>query len=139
MRRMTPTELAERYTAAWNEPDPDRRRAAVRDLWTEDAVILLQPPQEVVAAAGDLAVGATFRVRGHAEIERRVTRAYDLFIAPGENVFRARGDAQKLDDVVKWGWEMVPVGGDEVLGSGVEIAIVDGDGRITAGYQFIDP
>jgi hypothetical protein len=34
---------------------------------------------------------------------------------------------------------MVPAGGDEVLGGGLELVVLDRDGRITADYQFIDP
>ena len=42
-----PNELAERYTAVWMEPDGDRRRKAIADLWSEDAIHVLQPTQEV--------------------------------------------------------------------------------------------
>ena len=42
----TPTELAERYVALWNEPDPERRRATVRAIWSEDGGQILAPPQE---------------------------------------------------------------------------------------------
>jgi len=136
---MTATELAERYAAVWNEPDPDARRRAIETLWTEDALVLLQPPLEMVATADNLAVAPSLRVRGHAELEARVTRAYEQFVAPDGNVFRARPDAQRLDDVVKFGWEMVPAGGDEILGGGLTVVKVDRDGRITHDYQFIDP
>ena len=37
-----PNELAERYTAVWMEPDGDRRRKAIADLWSEDAIHILQ-------------------------------------------------------------------------------------------------
>lgn len=42
-----PKELADRYMALWNEPDPERRRAAIAELFTEDAAYLLQPPREL--------------------------------------------------------------------------------------------
>lgn len=136
---MTATELAERYSAVWNEPDPDARRRQIAALWSEDALVLLQPPLEMIAAADDLAVAPSLRVRGHAELDARVTRAYEQFVAPDGNVFRARPDAQRLDDVVKFAWELVPAGGDEVLGSGMTVVMVDRDGRITHDYQFVDP
>ena len=41
------TELADRYVALWNEPDPDRRRQLIAGLWTEDGSHILQPPQEI--------------------------------------------------------------------------------------------
>jgi hypothetical protein len=40
-------ELAAKYMALWNEPDADRRRLLVAELWTEDARHILQPPQEI--------------------------------------------------------------------------------------------
>jgi hypothetical protein len=136
---MTATELAERYAAVWNEPDPERRREAIAALWSDDALVLLQPPSEMIEAADGLGVAASLRVRGHAELERRITLAYEQFVAAGGNVFRARPDAQRLDDVVKFGWEMVPADGDEVLGGGLELVVLDRDGRIATDYQFIDP
>jgi hypothetical protein len=42
-------------------------------------------------------------------------------------------------DTVKLAWEMVPAGGGEVAGSGVDFLVLDGDGRIRRDYQFIDP
>jgi len=29
-------QLADRYVALWNEPDPERRRRMIAELWTED-------------------------------------------------------------------------------------------------------
>ncbi|MYQ79422.1 MULTISPECIES: hypothetical protein [unclassified Streptomyces] len=40
-------DLTDRYVAVWNEPDAERRRAAVRALWSADAVHVLRPPQEI--------------------------------------------------------------------------------------------
>jgi hypothetical protein len=37
-----PTELVERYAAIWNEPDAARCRHAVTELWSEEAVHILQ-------------------------------------------------------------------------------------------------
>jgi hypothetical protein len=85
-------ELADRYVAVWNEPDADVRRKAVEQLWTEDGVHLLEPPEEVVKRADELAISATFEARGHAELVRRVSRAYDEFVAPGQFEFRRHGD-----------------------------------------------
>src|SRR5262245_41393959 len=136
MCRMTPQDIAERYSAVWTEPDPEARRRAIAEVWAEDAVVLLQPPLEMKATAAELGVAPSLRVRGHAKLETRVTRAYEQFIAPGEAVFRSRPDAQRLDDVVKFAWEMVPVGGDEVLASGMHVVVVGRDDRIVEDYQF---
>jgi hypothetical protein len=55
-----PNELAGRYVAIWTEADPERRRAAIAESWTEDAVHILEPPQEAREAAAALDINATF-------------------------------------------------------------------------------
>jgi hypothetical protein len=50
-----PQEIADRYSALWNEPEPNLRREGVRALWTlNGAQVLLDPPQETRAAADQL-------------------------------------------------------------------------------------
>ncbi|WP_327001702.1 hypothetical protein OHA72_42245 [Dactylosporangium sp. NBC_01737] len=131
--------LTDRYVAVWGEPDADRRRAAVRELWSDDAVHVLQAPQELRQAAAGLGFDRlVLEARGHAELESRVARAYHEFVAPGTYVFRARGDADRLRDVVKFRWEMVPRDGGAPAGSGLEILVLGADGRIVGDYQFIE-
>jgi hypothetical protein len=48
---MNHIELVDRFVAIWNEPSAERRRTMVRELWTEDALNVFQPPQEVLDAA----------------------------------------------------------------------------------------
>jgi hypothetical protein len=38
-------QLTDRYLALWNEPDADRRRRILAELWTADGSQILQPPQ----------------------------------------------------------------------------------------------
>src|SRR5215208_4019927 len=132
-----PNELAERYTAVWMEPDGDRRRKAIADLWSEDAIHILQPTQEVYEAAAERAVNPTWQVRGHGELEARVTSAYEDFVATGQMSFRSRQGAKRLGDVVTWRWEGVSPDG-EVLGAGLEFVILAADGRIATDYQFVE-
>src|SRR5215216_5700589 len=130
-------QLAERYTAVWMEPDADRRRRMIAELWSEDAIHILQPTQEVYEAADERAVNPTWQVRGHDELEARVTSAYEDFVATGQMTFRSRDGAKRLGDVVTWRWEGVsPVG--EVLGAGLEFVILAADGRIATDYQFVE-
>ena len=131
--------LTERYVAVWNEPDKECRHAAVRKLWAADAVHVLQPPQEMRQAAERLGFDRLFlQARGHDALELRVTRAYEEFVAPGTFVFRSRGDADRLHNVVKFRWEMVPCAGGDAAGVGLEILMLGADGRVVSDYQFIE-
>ncbi|GAA1637154.1 hypothetical protein ACFQY4_18985 [Catellatospora bangladeshensis] len=131
--------FTDRYVAVWSEPDAERRRAAVRELWSADAVHVLQPPQEMRQAAEGLGFDRlVLEARGHDALEVRVTRAYEEFVAPGTFVFRSRGDVDRLHDVVKFRWEMAPRAGGDVAGVGLEILVLGADGRIVSDYQFIE-
>ena len=52
--------------------------------------------------------------------------------------FRPRDNADRLGNVVKFNWEMVPTGGGEPAGVGLEILVLGDDGRIRIDYQFIE-
>jgi hypothetical protein len=131
-------ELAERYVALWNEPDPDRRRRMIAELWTEDGHHILQPPMEIreVAAQPGLGMTAVLVARGYAEIEARATTAYDQWVGSEGLSFRPRDDAQRLDDVVKFHWEAVTRDG-EVFAVGLNVLIVTAEGRIERDYTFV--
>jgi hypothetical protein len=132
-------DLTSRYVATWNEPDPARRRQAIQALWAEDGIHVLQPPAEFRQAAAGLGfTSAALEARGHDELEVRVTRAYQDFVAPGQFTFRPRDNAGALRNVVKFSWEMVPADGGEAAATGLEILILGPDGRIEADYQFIE-
>jgi hypothetical protein len=110
MTAIDPRDLVRRYVALWHEPDAELRRKAVHVL----------------------------RARGHEELEVGVTRTYHEFVASGEYTFRSRDNADRLGDVVKFNWEMIPAGGGEVAGAGLEVLVLDKDGRIRTDYQFIE-
>jgi hypothetical protein len=131
-------ELGDRYVAVWNEPDPDRRRALVADLWAPDGEHVLVPPQEVRETAAGMKMSSLFEVRGHRELADRVTDAYERFIASGQYAFRRRDDAERLRDVVKFRWEMVSTEDGSVAGVGLEFLVIDAKGRIRSDYQFIE-
>ncbi|MGW6915991.1 hypothetical protein ACWGB8_19565 [Kitasatospora sp. NPDC054939] len=132
-----PRALADRYAALWNEPDAGVRRKAIEALWAEDGVHLLQPPEDIRERAAGLGFDrSVLEARGYAALEVRVARAYEEFVAPGEYVFRAVGEAVLLRDVLAFGWEMARTADGEVVGGGREFVVLDGDGRIRADYQF---
>jgi len=135
---MSTDELFDKYVALWNEEDAKRRRERVIELWTPDARQVLKPPAEVAEVASGLGMTATLEARGHDQLEHRVTRAYEEFVASGGYEFRRRGDAERLGQVVKFRWEMVPGGGGAPAGVGLEILLLDPDGRIGTAYQFIE-
>jgi len=130
-------QLAERYTAVWMEPDGERRRRMIAELWSADAIHVLQPTQAVYEAADERAVNPTWQVRGHDELEARVTSAHEDFVASGQMTFRLGGGVKRLGDVVTWRWEGVSPAG-EVLGVGLEFVILAADGRIATDYQFVE-
>ena len=131
-------ELADRYVAMWTEPDAERRRSAIAERWTEDAVHILDPPQEAREAAAALDITPTFKARGHCELDERMTRAYEEFVAPGEFTFRCRDNVSRVGDAVKFNWGMVSASGGEAVAVGLEFLILAPDGRIRLDYQFIE-
>ncbi|MEU1085230.1 hypothetical protein ACFYPN_11300 [Streptomyces sp. NPDC005576] len=132
-------DLTDRFVAVWNEPDGERRRAAIRELWSADAVHVLRPPQDILETARGLGFDQPLlEARGHHAWELRVTRAQEEFVAPGTYVFRSRGNTDRLRDVVRFTWEMAPRDGGEVAGVGLEILMLGPDGRIVTDYQFIE-
>jgi hypothetical protein len=131
-------ELSDRYVAVWNERDPDRRRELVADLWAPDGEHLLVPPQEARKAAAEMRMSPVFEVRGHRELEARVTEAHERFIASGEHAFRRREDAERLRDAVKLRWEMVSTEDGSIAGVGLDFLVIDAEGRIRSDYQFIE-
>jgi hypothetical protein len=111
MTDFSPRELAGRYVAVWTEPDAELRRKVIQELWAEDGAHILQPPQEIRQAAAGLGfTSAVLEARGHDELQARVTRAYQDFVAPGQFTFTARDNAARLHNVVKFPgtWSPLP-------------------------------
>jgi hypothetical protein len=131
-------ELAERYVALWNEPDPDRRRRTIAELWTADGLHILQPPEEIreVAARPGLGMAAILEARGYVEIEARAATAYDQWVEAEGLSFRQRDDAERLGDVVKFHWEALARDG-AVFAVGLNFLVLAADGRIERDYTFV--
>jgi hypothetical protein len=132
-------QLADRYLALWNEPDADRRRRTIAELWTEDGSQILQPPQEIreIAASPGIGLAATLEARGHAELEARAATSYEHWVASGGLGFRLRDDVDRLNDVVKFHWGAVSPDG-EVAAVGLVFLVLGADGRIRCDYVFIE-
>ncbi len=121
---------------------PARAVRQVADLWAPaGAQVLVDPPQEMRDAATALAFPVPrLEVRGHDEIDRRVSQAYAMFVEPGAHTFVAAGDAVLLAPaLVGLGWDMVAVADGTVAGSGYDVLVLDDDGRILLDHQHIAP
>src|SRR6187551_2714646 len=106
--------LAEKYLALWNEPNADRRRRMIAELWTEDGRHILQPPEEIRGLAAQPGIGlpAVLEARGHEAIEARAASVYEHWVGSEGLSFRGRDDADRLGDVVKFHWEAVGKDGE---------------------------
>ncbi|WP_327719937.1 hypothetical protein OG381_34695 [Streptomyces sp. NBC_00490] len=137
MTEIDPQDLARAYIAQWNVPDAAERRAAIERLWAEDGTHILQPPVEIREIAAGLGFDrTTLEAQGYDAIETRVTRSYEEFVEQKGYTFRSRADAVRLHGLVKFGWEAVSAETGDVLGGGLEVLVLDDDGRIKADYMF---
>ena len=109
--------LADRYVAAWNEPDAAKRSSAIAALWAPDAM-------------GDKGP------RGYASLTT-LSPPKPGNSAGREGIrFRAAPSARLRGDVVTFRWEMLLAESETVLAGGLEFLIVDDDGRILADHPF---
>jgi hypothetical protein len=109
--------LADRYVAAWNEPDAAKRSSAIAALWAPEAMGHKGP-------------------RGYAALTT-VSPAKPGKSAGHERVcYRAAPTARLRGDVVTFRWEMLVADTETVLASGLEFLIVDDDGRILVDHPF---
>src|ERR671923_411750 len=131
-------EVAENYLALWNEPDADRRRRMIAELWTEDGRHILQPPEEIraIAARPGIALTAILEARGYRQIEARVASAYEHWVRSEGLSFRGRDDAERLGDVVKFHWE-ASTKDAEAFAVGLNFLVLAADGRIERDYTFV--
>jgi hypothetical protein len=114
-------QLADRYVAAWNETDSERRRRAIEGLWVTH---------------GEHYVDTRHAV-GYDALETRIRGSHEKNVTNSGNIFRTVQDARQLHNVVIFHWQMLPAGGEEILATGLEFLVVGDDGRIVTDYQFI--
>lgn len=118
MDAINPQDIAARYVAAWNETDPDRRRALVAALWTEDATY------------GD----PVMQGRGQGGIEALIAGVQARF---PDFRFAVSGRPDGYGDRVRFSWDLGPEGGEAVV-QGTDFATLAGDGRLQAVAGFLD-
>jgi hypothetical protein len=115
-------ELVDRYVALWNEPDVERRRQSIAELWAEDGAHFTP----------------SLEVHGHAALEARVAGAHEKWVKTGGFVFKSAQNADGHHDTVRFNWEMVPAAGGEPAAVGFDFLMLGDDGRIRLDFQFLD-
>ena len=116
------TELVDRYVGVWNESDAEARRRTIASIWANDGATLAKARENCA--------------RGYEAIEARVTNAYQKWVRDAGFVFRSRNNADTHNGVVKFGWEMVPAAGGKAEATGVNVFVLDDDGRIRVDYRL---
>ncbi|HXJ28760.1 MAG TPA: hypothetical protein VNH17_23840 [Streptosporangiaceae bacterium] len=113
------TAIAARYLAVFNEPDAGTRRAAIEDIWLPDATEFVHEVQ----------------FRGHDELEARVIRAYQAFVATGKYTVEGADDVTCHGDIVMFTAYLVTPDGAVDWSSRIFL-LLDDDGRIRDDYQL---
>jgi hypothetical protein len=113
------TAVVDRYLAVWNDPAAEARRAAVTALWAPDGTEFVHEVQ----------------YRGHAELEARVTRAHEAFVATGKYTVAGAGDVTRHGDIVTFTAQLVTPAGQVDWASRVFLLLDAGD-RILEDYQL---
>src|SRR5262249_5832855 len=88
------TAFVDRYVGFWSEPDGERRRQLLAELWAEDATFL----------------SATSEQEGRAGIEAEAVKTYAACGARGL-IFRSTNTVAGHHDVVRMSWAMRPRAG----------------------------
>ena len=113
------TTTVDRYLAAFNETDAERRRALVAEVFTEDAgyvdPLMTSAGRDGIAA---MIAGAQQQFAGH---------RFELADGP---------DAHH--DRVRFSWHLVADGGTRVA-TGLDVALVADDGRLRSVTGFLEP
>jgi hypothetical protein len=111
-------DLIERYLACWNETEPAARRKLIDDLWAEDASYI----DPMAQAHGRDAIDATIAaVQGQ---------------FPGL-VFTPVGSVDAHHRQARFTWGLGPEGVEPIV-VGFDVAVADGDGRLTTVLGFLD-
>jgi hypothetical protein len=111
--------LVEGYFAMWNEADPAARRGVLTTTWTPDATY----------------VDPMFDADGYDGLAAMVDAVHQQF--PG-HAFRLAGSVDAHHDRLRWTWELAPEAGGAAVASGLDVAVVAADGRLSHVTGFID-
>jgi hypothetical protein len=110
-------DLIDRYIAAWNETDGERRRELVARTFTLEAHY----------------VDPMMQATGLAEIEAMICAVQQRF---PDHRFRRTGKSDAHNDRARFSWELAPEGGASLAG-GTDFAVI-ADGRFHNVTGFLD-
>lgn len=132
--------LIDRWIAQWNEPDADERRELIREVWSETGYqVMVNAPQGIRDTAAQYGLPApAVEIHGYDALFARITRSYELFIAPGEYVFEQDGDVVRhAGATVALTWVMRSRADGSRAGGGLEVLTFDTDCRVRTDHQFV--
>jgi hypothetical protein len=112
-------EVVVRYLAAWNEPEPKRRRELVAKAWTDDGTY--------VDAARD--------GKGHDSLDAMIAAAQGHF--PGYRLRLASG-IEAHHDYLRFSWVAGGTAETPLYIKGTDFVVMAGDGRIRSVVGFVD-
>jgi len=115
-----PTELVERYLAAWNERDTRQRRDLIAKTWTEDATYI-DPHRR-----GD----------GHESLSAMIAAVHERFSEAYR--FRLASDVESHNDRLRFRWEAGGTADAPLHFGGTDFALVSPDGRLASVTGFTD-
>lgn len=114
------TTVVDSYLAAWNETDPERRRALLAETWADDASYL-----------DPLMSG-----EGRDGIDAMIAAAQQAY--PGHRFELAQGpDAH--NDRVRFTWHLHGPDGNGPVAVGIDFGTVAEDGRLRSVTGFLEP
>ncbi|MEU4573212.1 nuclear transport factor 2 family protein [Nonomuraea sp. ATR24] len=111
-------ELVQRYLAAWNETDAAARRAALEEVFAEDAGY----------------TDPLVSVRGIDGLDATIAAVQAQF---GGLVFSLGGAVDAHHDIARFTWHLGPEGAEPVA-VGFDVAVFGADGRISQVLGFLD-
>ena len=114
----TLTDLIDRYIAAWNETDAERRRDLIARTWSEDARYL----------------DPMLQGEGRQGIDAMIAAVQERY--PGHR-FRRTGEVESHHDRVRFTWDLAPEAGEPVV-KGTDFGVVAVDDRLAAITGFFD-
>jgi hypothetical protein len=110
--------VVERYFAAWNEADAERRRALIAQTWADDASYL----------------DPLMQGQGHAGIDAMIAAVQERFAG---HQFHQIGAVDAHHDRLRFAWELAPEGGVAIV-AGTDFGLVSADGRLQTIIGFLD-